>query len=332
MMASPGSRPEILEIAPLQASDLHAAFARDVRAGLIAQPKYLRSQYFYDEIGMKLFRRIMELPEYYLTRAETEILRAHAADIAARFAGEPTEVIDLGAGDATKTLLLLTALREQGCAVTYVPVDFSRETLEYLVDHFTDEHPDLAIRPVAAEYFDALGMMDPLAVERRLIAFLGSNIGNFPPEKAAEFLSKVRPHVRAGDALLVGFDLQKDPATILRAYNDASGVTAEFNLNLLDRINRELGGEFDRATWRHYPMYDPLNGVARSFLVSDRGQRVRVAALDLTVEFTAGEAVHTEDSWKYSMHDIRALASRSGFRVVDTYTDSAARFVDVVFA
>jgi L-histidine N-alpha-methyltransferase len=325
-------RAEILEIAPLLAADQRAAFVRDVRHGLTSDPKRLHSLYFYDDVGMMLFQRIMELPEYYLTRAETEILCAHAGAIAARFAGHPVVVIDLGAGDATKTDLILNALRDAGCTVTYIPVDISRATLEHLVERFIEAHTGIAVRPVAAEYFDALRTLHTVGDERRLIVFLGSNIGNFPPDRAAEFLVKLRPHVREHDALLVGFDLQKDPAMILRAYNDATGVTAEFNFNLLDRINRELGGDFDRRAFRHYAMYDPLKGVARSFLVSARAQRVRVADVEETIAFEAGEAIHTEDSWKYSQRNIRTFASVSGFSIAAEYMDEEKRFVDVVLA
>lgn len=303
-------------------------FAAHVRSGLRAQAKHLSSQYFYDAEGMRIFQEIMAIPDYYLTGCEDGILRASCDAIDAAIGDGPLNVIDLGSGDATKTKILLDRFGQHRTALQYFPIDISVDTLHALIADFQRQRSALPVHAIAAEYFEALDWIGRHHGGRKLVLFLGSNIGNFPPDKARVFVQRLRDVLRPGDHALVGFDLKKDPRVITRAYDDAAGVTARFNLNLLARINRELGANFDLSSFMHYAYYDEMASAARSFLISTRAQSVRIAALDETFTFDAWESIHTEDSWKYTLRDITALVSDTGFEVAGTFTDDAGRFVD----
>lgn len=307
--------------------------AQHVADGLRRTPKALSSMYFYDDAGSRLFQQIMGLPEYYPTRAEFAIFREHGAAIAAALspAGGDFALVELGAGDGAKTKLLLRELLAAGTPFTYAPVDISAGAMTGLVDALTQELPSLKVEPVVEDYATALTQLRTWPGSKAVL-FLGSNIGNFGPAERLDFLRQLAAPLAPADRLLIGFDLQKDPRRIRAAYDDAQGVTAAFNLNLLTRLNRELGADFDLAHWQHYTDYSPLNGAVRSFLVSTRAQPVRVDALDETFDFAAWEVIHTENSYKFTLPQIEALAAEAGLRVVKFFTDPATDFADVVLA
>ena len=290
--------------------------------------------YFYDDAGSRLFQQIMDLPEYYPTRAEFAIFEEHGAAIAAALrlqAEEPLMLVELGAGDGAKTKLLLRELLHADIDFTYAPVDISAGAMTGLVDALKQEMPTLKVAPVVASYATALTQLRTRPGNRAVL-FLGSNIGNFHPTERLDFLRQLAGSLALGDRLLIGFDLQKDPRRIRAAYDDAQGVTAAFNLNLLTRLNRELGADFDLANWQHYTDYNPLNGAVRSYLVSTCAQQVYIAELDKTVDFAAWEVIHTENSYKFTLPQIKELAAEAGFQVVVSFTDSKADFADVVLA
>lgn len=282
----------------------------------------------------------MALPEYYPTRTELAIFQAQGAAIVQALqagtaeapAGQTLAVVELGAGDGLKTKILLRELLAQSAAFTYVPVDISPSALEELVASLRQELPALPTEPLAAEYTTALATLAQRPGAKAVL-FLGSNIGNFEPADQRDFLQALAAPLTAADRLLVGFDLRKDPRRIRAAYDDAQGVTAEFNLNLLRRFNQELGADFQLENWQHYPDYDPSTGAMRSWLVSRRAQSVRVAALGgQTFDFAAWEAIHTENSFKFTLPQIGELAQAVGLRVVEVFQDEAGDFADVVLA
>ena len=308
--------------------------ARHVAEGLRREPKALSSMYFYDDAGSRLFQQIMDLPEYYPTRTEFSIFCEHGAAIAAALsagAEEAFTLVELGAGDGAKTKLLLRELLAAGPAFSYAPVDISAGAMTGLVDALQRELPALRVTPVVASYATALGQLRTWPGSKAVL-FLGSNIGNFGPAERLDFLRQLAAPLTVADRLLIGFDLQKDPRRIRAAYDDAQGITAAFNLNLLTRLNRELGADFDLAHWQHYTDYNPLNGAVRSYLVSTRTQRVRLAALDETFDFAAWEVIHTENSYKFTLPQVEALAAEAGLRVAAIFTDAASDFADVVLA
>ncbi|MBO2008054.1 L-histidine N(alpha)-methyltransferase [Hymenobacter negativus] len=308
--------------------------AQHVAKGLRRMPKTLSSMYFYDDIGSRLFQQIMDLPEYYPTRTEFAIFREHGAAIVAALSpadGGEFALVELGAGDGAKTKLLLRELLAAGPGFTYAPVDISAGAMTGLVAALQQELPALRVEPVVEDYATALDQLRTWPGSKAVL-FLGSNIGNFGPAERLDFLRQLAAPLAPADRLLVGFDLQKDPRRIRAAYDDAQGVTAAFNLNLLTRLNRELGADFDLAYWQHYTDYSPLNGAVRSFLVSTRAQKVRVATLEETFDFAAWEVIHTENSYKFTMPQIEALATEAGLRVVASFTDAAGDFADVVLA
>jgi dimethylhistidine N-methyltransferase len=309
-------------------------FAAHVAAGLRKSPKTLSSMYFYDDAGSRLFQQIMGLPEYYPTRAEYAIFEQHGAAIAAALrtgAAGGFTLLELGAGDGLKTKLLLRALLQANPDFTYAPVDISAGAMTGLVETLGRELPALRVAPVVEDYATALRQLKTWPGTKAVL-FLGSNIGNFHPADRLDFLRQLAAPLHAADRLLIGFDLQKDPRRIRAAYDDAQGVTAAFNLNLLTRINRELGADFDLAHWQHYTDYEPLTGAVRSFLVSARAQQVRVGALAETFDFAAWEVIHTENSYKFTLPQIQELAARAGLRVVQSFQDPAGDFADVLLA
>ncbi|HWP35288.1 MAG TPA: L-histidine N(alpha)-methyltransferase [Thermodesulfobacteriota bacterium] len=306
-----------------------AAFARDVAAGLTRTPKRLPCRYFYDREGSLLFEEICRLPEYYLPRAEREILERRAPEIAALLPAGAA-LVELGSGSATKTRLLIEALLRRQGKLRYVPVDISRSVLEESARALLADHPRLAITAIAAEYEEGLEVLRRTPLGPKLLLWLGSNIGNLERPEAAAFLRRLRDLMAPADRLLVGVDLRKDRAVLERAYDDAQGVTARFNLNLLARINRELGGRFDLDAFRHRAVYDEAAGRVEMYLVSTRPQRVAIERLGLEVPFAAGEAIHTENSYKYAPDEIEALAAAAGLRLERLWLDDGQRFADVL--
>lgn len=299
-------------------------FATDVLQGLSASPKHLSSKYFYDDEGSRLFQEIMKLPEYYLTGCEMEIFETQATEIFRALANgsDAFDLIELGAGDGSKTAVLVSHFLQRRANITYSPIDISQEALDALSSKFATEFPDLTIRTCKGDYFQILRTLKNGEGRRKVLLFLGSNIGNFPREQSVDFFRQLRGVMNDQDLLFIGFDLQKDPHVIVRAYDDAKGVTARFNLNLLERINRELGANFDIDKWTHYAVYRPVECAARSFLISRKQQTVRIEALDRSFEFEQWEAVFMEISQKYNLRMIESLAGESGFEIKQNFFDS----------
>jgi L-histidine N-alpha-methyltransferase len=310
----------------LPADHLAEALHADVAGGLTRTPKELPPKWFYDERGSALFEEITRLPEYYPTRAEREVLRTRAAEIAA-MTGAHT-LVELGSGSADKTRLLLSALTAGGSLRRYVPVDVSDAALWESGRALVAEYPELAVHAVLADFESHLEMLPGLLAGGgpRLTAFLGGTIGNLAPGPRAGFLAAVRGCSTAGDWLLLGTDLVKDPAVLVRAYDDAAGVTAEFNRNVLYVINRELKADFDVEGYRHVAAWDPDNEWIEMRLRSERGQDVNVAALDLGVRFAPGEEMRTEISAKFRPERVTGELAAAGFAVRAQWTDSAGRF------
>ena len=305
-------------------------FAEDVFTGLSSTPKFLSSKYFYDDEGSRLFQRIMELPEYYLTRAEFEIFSTHPEEIFKSFKNGRSEfdIIELGAGDGTKTAVLIDYFLAQKVDFSYSPVDISQEAVDSLTAKFTAEFPTLSLKPKTGDYFRILETLKAESKRRKILLFLGSNIGNFNQDAALDFFRHLRSVMNEDDLLFTGFDLQKDPRVILRAYDDAEGVTAEFNLNLLRRINRELGANFDLSKFSHYAVYRPTECAARSFLISREEQTVFIEALDRSFQFKAWEPIFMEISQKYNVEMIEDFARETGFLVKRNFFDANRYFVD----
>lgn len=311
-------------------TEVYSAFAHDVKEGLSQQPKSLSSKYFYDPIGDLLFQRIMELDEYYLTRSEFEIFSEQKEKILKAFLGneESFRLVELGAGDGTKTKVLLDHFVERGIIFTYSPIDISGHVLKSLESELNTLLPALKVESVQGDYFKALKELKRSNCQKEVVLFLGSNIGNFIGYSGKVFLKQLGKSLMPGDLLFIGFDLMKDPQTILSAYNDKHGITAEFNLNLLDRINNELGGNFERDAFTHFPTYDPLTGETKSFLISKRRQSVYIESIDYSFEFQTNEAIHMEVSQKYSFQMIEEFADYAGFEIVQNFTDRKDFFVD----
>lgn len=310
-------------------------FAADVRMGLTAPRKFLLPKYFYDELGSRLFDAICLLPEYYLTRAEADIFARRAAEIVerARAGTGRLTLFELGSGSATKTRRIMDALLATQTQLTYVPVDISTAALEESASALLGDYEGLCVTAYAADYDTALPRLRENFEEdaRALVLFLGSNVGNFDRAEARDFLRRVRASLRAGDRLLLGADLKKDTATLEAAYDDPLGVTAAFNLNLLARINRELGADFSVRDFRHAALYDAAEGRVEMHLESTREQTVRIGALGLDVRFGAGERIHTENSYKYSLDELSALAADTGFDRGHTWLDSGKSFSSSLF-
>ena len=309
----------------LPPDDADAAFAADVVAGLARHPKRIPSRYFYDARGSALFEAICEQPEYYLTRTEFAILGQHADDIARR-AGPGAMVIEYGSGSGLKTRVLLAALDDP---VAYVPVEISPEALAASVAALERTFPGIEYLPVCADFTRHPRLPRPRrAVARRVVFFPGSTLGNFDQGEAAAVLAGLRADMGAGGMGVVGIDLIKDPAVIEAAYNDAAGVTAAFTLNLLRRINRELGADFDLDRFRHRARYDALAQRIETHIVSRADQVVQVAGRP--VRFARGEAMLVEYSCKYSREGFSRMAVAAGLRVADFFTDAGERFAVIV--
>lgn len=299
--------------------------AEDVRQGLIASVKRLPCKYFYDPDGNALFGQISELPEYYLTRVETAILNNHAAAIIERCPSDLT-LIELGSGSSTKSRYLIESCLARQQELTYYAVDISPAGLENGTRQLLHDYPRLRVVGVAAEFVDGLHYLAGGASGPRLVAFLGSTIGNFTEEEIARFFTMLRHHLRPIDRLLLGVDLIKDPAVLEAAYDDAQGVTAKFNLNILARLNRELSADFDLAAFRHRAVWNHERSRIEMHLVSMRNQRVGIADLGLDIEFRQDETIHTENCYKYSRSGMETLLARHGFQVLSHFSDPHNQF------
>lgn len=301
--------------------DLAAA----VRDGLTAERKWLPCRFFYDAEGSRLFEKICELPEYYLTRAETEILSNRANEIAGLYQQRPS-LVELGSGSSTKTRILIEAFLARHGGLRYVPVDISRSILEESALALLDDYPGLEILAIAAEYGHGLRRMRREKAASKLVLWLGSSVGNFTREGAVRFLSSLRDELATDDHILLGVDLRKQTPVLEAAYDDSAGVTARFNKNILARINRELSANFDLDAFEHLADYHVEAGRVEIHLRSTRAQVAHIGDLDLDVHFEEGETIHTENSYKYSTSEIAALADKAGMRVRAQWFDDEEKF------
>ncbi|MCM4157738.1 L-histidine N(alpha)-methyltransferase [Gramella sp. AN32] len=309
-----------------------SAFAEDTFKGLNAFPKFLYSRYIYDKKGDELFQQIMEMPEYYLTRSEFNILKENSEAISEAFSSsDGFDLIELGAGDGKKTKILLKQLLKDKAKFAYLPIDISHNVLEGLEESLTKEIPAVEVKVQQGTYFATLEKLTEYKSRKKVIVVLGSNIGNLHHEEAIEFLENIGHAMSEEDMLFMGFDQKKNPEKILNAYNDPSGITEAFNKNLLNRINTELDGEFDLDAFMHWETYNPETGTAKSFLVSKKAQKVNINKLGLQVNFDAWESIHTEISQKYDDAIVSWLADEAGLEITDQFTDEENTFKNYIF-
>ena len=320
-------------------------FAKAVERGLTNRPKSLPNRHFYDRIGSCLFEAICQLPEYYLTRAERQILETYGQELASKLPFGVT-LVELGSGSCTKTRILIEEILGQQDKLVFIPIDISRSAIEESSNDLVEAYEYLEVHAIVAEYTDGLRLLrnrgnggargrSKTALESadaHLILWLGSSIGNLERDDAVQFIRDIRDEMQPEDRLLIGIDLRKDRITLEDAYDDPSGITAQFNKNLLTRINRELDGEFDLDSFRHRVAYKEESGRVEIFLVSDKAQNVEIQALDLTVSFEADETIHTENCYKYSPEEIDALARATGLRLDGQWFDRKERFSVNLFA
>lgn len=300
----------------LEQSGALASMGREIRAGLTCRPKYLPSKYFYDERGSRLFERITRLPEYYLTRSERALLEEQAAGIAARARAE--ELVELGAGSARKTWTLIKAGLAEGSLRRYTLVDVSLDAARSAARETSRRYPDLQVHALVGDFEKHLVRLPEGG--SRMVAFLGSTIGNFTDSEAVDFLIEAGMLLDRGDRLLLGTDLVKDKETLEAAYNDSQGVTAEFNSNILNVINRHLGGDFDTAAFEHVSFYNEEASRIETYLRPSSRQRVRLEELDLDVEFAEGEMMRTEVSRKFTRASVERMMERAGMRLEHWFT------------
>jgi L-histidine Nalpha-methyltransferase len=305
-------------------------FANDVSKGLSYSPKKISSKYFYNKEGDMIFQEIMAMNEYYPTDCEYEILRTYNQDMLEYFYENKKEFdfIELGAGDGKKTKILLKHFVDQKVNFSYYPIDISCYAVNNLKKDIGFILPKLKVKRINREYLEGLEEINSLSKNRKVILFLGSNIGNMTYDEGVLFLKSISLKMKKNDFLLIGFDLQKDPLTILNAYNDKQGITARFNLNLLSRINKDLGGDFNVNQFYHYPVYDPHIGEAKSYIVSKVSQDVHVSKLDKTFHFKEGEVIYTEISKKYSIQMIENMSKEAGFEIKNNFIDKRQYFTN----
>jgi dimethylhistidine N-methyltransferase len=293
--------------------------AQAVREGLSAAPKWLPAKLFYDEIGSALFEQITELPEYYLTRTERAILESFAPEIL-QAAGSSLTLIELGAGTATKTCILIEELLRRQSRALFYPIDVSSSALQEAVTQLGRQFPQLRVNPIIADYTGGVEALSRIS-GRKLVLYIGSSIGNFEPDKSVHILRRIRRTLRAGDALLLGADFAKTPKILIPAYDDPQGITAAFNKNILARLNRELDANFDLDAFRHVALWSRRCSRMEMYLESTVTQEVFVPALDIDIRFAQGERIHTENSYKYTEEMIETILGESGFKLEQSWHD-----------
>lgn len=317
----------------METTQIISTFAEDIRHGLSSNRKYIPSKYFYDDAGSRIFEKIMRMPEYYLTNCEYEIFGKHAAKIFELIvpAEGRFDLIELGAGDGLKTSLLIDHMIRQQARFKYVPIDISADALLKLVRNLRSSFPDLLVSEVAGDYFEVLKDLSFCDNCRKVNLFLGSNIGNYTHEEAVAFFRQLSSVLKTGDIIITGFDLVKQPEIILKAYNDPNGYTREFNLNLLRRMNVELGADFNTDNFIHAPVYDPAEQTARSYLVSNCAHEVYFEALDYMVHFNKWESILTEISRKFTPGEIENLAGMAGFKSLYNFSDEKNWYLNAMW-
>jgi len=311
---------------------MNKQFLEDVNVGLDKMPKQIPSKYFYDKIGDELFMKIMQMPEYYLTRAEFDIFKNKTQQVIDLLQIEKNkyfDLIELGAGNGKKTKELLSALNSDNFDFSYLPIDISQHALNHLSQSLQKQIPDVNVIAKQGEYFEVLSALKNNA-NQKVILFLGSNIGNLSDKMATKFIYQLGENLKTDDKLFLGVDLIKASEIVLPAYNDAAGITSAFNLNLLQRMNSELQADFNLSNFKHVATYDEKKGVAKSYIESKYEQTVTIEALNKTVDFTEGERIHTEISRKYSDEIIQNIIADTDFEIVGKLTDSKNYFADYI--
>lgn len=303
-------------------------FKNDILAGLTLPNKQIQSKYFYDDRGSELFNQITRHPDYYLTRCELDILNRYKQQLSSMISAQAFNLVELGPGEGLKTQILIEQFLKDSLDFTYMPIDISSQYLLSLVRQFKQQLPALKHTPIHADYFKGLEWLSDHSKRRNLVLFLGSSIGNFDWASANAFLSHLHESLHAGDYILIGFDLRKDIGILMRAYNDIDGITRDFNLNLLTRMNRELSANFDETKFSHYATYNVYSGAMESYLISLQDQSIHMDALQKTFHFHAYEAMHVEFSCKYLLSQIEEMATANGFEIVNHFKDTQHYFVD----
>jgi len=312
-------------------TDHKTQFLHETLTGLLSEPKFMLSKYFYDATGDRIFQQIMEMDEYYLTNAEMEILQYQANQLSQAIAadGSAFDLIELGAGDATKSIHLLKSLLHNQLEFSYLPIDISAHVIADLEENLPKKLPELKIKGLHGDYFDMLKSATDLSGRRKVVLFMGANIGNMNIADAEKFCTALKSSLSPNDLVIIGFDLKKNPQKILAAYNDRAGITRSFNLNLLHRINKELDGNFDINNFEHYANYDPASGACKSYLISLKKQIVNIG--QKAIHFAENEHVFMEISQKYSLQDIDHLAEKTGFKPLQRFFDQHQYFVDAIW-
>ncbi|MCO4756290.1 MAG: L-histidine N(alpha)-methyltransferase [Bacteriovoracaceae bacterium] len=311
----------------VEKKDQDLAFKVDVFKGLRSIPKSISSKYFYDDEGSLIFQEITQMKEYYPTRLEMEVFEQRKYDIVRCMASSEVDVVELGAGDGHKTKVLLEQMNEQDIKVNFYPIDISEKALDELLKNVSSGEK-LKVHPVVGEYMSGLAKVCEMSKKPKFVLFLGSNIGNFGPGERVSFLNSLQKNLNVGDMILIGFDLKKDVRKLVQAYDDPSGVTAKFNLNLLKRINRELGGHFDPDSFYHHAFYNPLKGAMESCLLSSKEQDVVVDEFGTSFHFEPYEAIHLEHSYKFTLNEIEDMAQKCGFRVNQHFQGTSGGYVN----
>lgn len=311
---------------------MEKTFAEEIEEGLSAGEKFISSKYHYDDAGSRIFQEIMAMPEYYLTNSEFEILSTQWKDIyqALQFEGH-FNIIELGAGDGLKTKEFFRNLLKENADFSYIPIDISQKAIDLLVEGMNQALPKLDINPLVGDYFEVMNKIDTTDSSPKFVLFLGSNIGNFKNDLAVDLIKNINKHLRSGDKLMVGFDLRKNPNVVRDAYDDRLGITRRFNLNLLERINRELDADFDLERFDFYCHYNPENGEVKSYLVSLIEQEVEIRKIGKIFHFKKDELIWTELSKKYDLHEIEELGKKAGFNFEKHFVDSRQYFSDSLF-
>lgn len=322
MITNPAERLEIIESGHL---DQHKEFMLSVRSGLTSPTQSLPCRFFYDDRGSRLFERITELDSYYLTRSERNILKSHAFDIISS-AGTPLSVVELGGGNSEKTRLLFNAILKDQNELHFIAIDISKNYLIQSAKQLLSEYHSLSTTLIAAEFYDAFRML-PNPIQSRLFLFMGSNIGNFKPEDAKKLLQSIRSVCQPLDCLLIGYDATQDQEKLIAAYNEPEKITAQFNKNILYRINSELGGNFDIEAFEHAATFNDKEGCVQMWLTSTDDQTVTITSLNLSVDFRKGDSIHTEDSYKYPPERFQEIVHDSGFAVCESWQDIDNSFV-----
>lgn len=317
-----------MEIIKVSSSILDNDLQQDTLLGLTKPHKALHSKYLYDENGSDLFNQITRHPDYYLTGCELEILSTHASSILDMIGNACFNLIELGPGEGIKTTVLMRHFLKKRVDFTYLPIDISEKYLQHLRRKLLQEHSGFSIAPVQGDYMSGLAWVTKHVKGRNIVLFLGSSIGNFDLIGAEHFLISLHDQLKKGDLLLIGFDLKKSISILLKAYDDSEGLTRSFNLNLLKRINHELGGEFDLNTFYHHATYNVYTGAMESYLISSIEQTIPIRSLQQSIVFEAFEPIHVEYSYKYLIPQIRDLAENTGFNMLAQYQDSKKYFID----